>query len=345
MRVTTIPPPDRERIGPYRVERVLGRGGMATVYLGRKDEPFSVAPTVAIKRMDERMAREPDLVARFMDEARLGLRIRHPNVCMAHEIGFDGRVPYLVLEHLGGLSLSELSVGAWRDGFFPPAVAARIAMDAALGLHAAHELCDDDGEPLKVVHRDVSHHNLLVLRHGVTKLLDFGVARTTQRVAPATAAGMVRGKVAFMSPEQLGGGREVDRRSDIWSLGVVLWETTTGQRLFREPTDAETSANVMEKPVPAPSSLVPGYPTDLEEVVLWSLERDPDRRPATAAVLAEALGICLDIAGPRGSHAQVMRLVEYVSGLPESGTRAVGGLARGTSPTVAVRGREATERA
>jgi serine/threonine-protein kinase len=305
---STLPPSVAAtgRIGPYRLEALLGRGGMACVYLARNERD---GLPVAVKIVHAHLADDPEVVPMFLDEMRVAARITHPNVCEVIDVGEENGVAYLVMELLSGHTLCELIVRAWGHGGFPPWVAARIASDAARGLHAAHELVDDEGRPMQVVHRDVSPHNLIVLRHGLTKIVDFGIARCRGRIAQTTVHGRVKGKTSYIAPDHLSG--PLDRRADVWSLGVVLWEALCGRRLFRAHNEFDTLRNVLEQPVPPPSEIRPELPEELERIVLWALERDRERRPATAGLFADALDLALRHAGREGSPAYMMRWLDF----------------------------------
>src|SRR5271155_2667596 len=169
----------------------------------------------------------------------------------------------------------------------PPEIACRVIAEAADGLHAAHELQGKDGEKLNLIHRDVTPHNLFVTYEGVTKVVDFGIAKFADRMA-STQAGTLKGKLAYMSPEQVG-GEAIDRRTDIFALGVVLWELTTGQRLFRMDSDLDTLAKVQECNIAKPSSIIRGYPIDLEKIVMKALAKNRGERFKTAREFSRAL--------------------------------------------------------
>jgi serine/threonine-protein kinase len=225
----------------------------------------------------------------FLDEARTAAGIGHANVAQVFELGRDDDTYWLAMEYLHGEPLREVirraEVQRVRVG---AGIAARICADAALGLHAAHELRRKDGSLLGLVHRDVSPHNLFVTYDGHVKVVDFGIAKSADRLAEDTGAGILKGKIAYMSPEQVSRGA-VDRRTDVFALGVVLWEMTTGRRLFRSDTDLETLSKLLDCVVPRPSSIVPGYPPELEACVLKALARRLEDRYATAQDFSRAL--------------------------------------------------------
>jgi serine/threonine-protein kinase len=275
--------------GRYLLIEEIGAGGMATVHLARVDGPGGFRRWFAIKRIFPHLMADDHLVDMFLDEARTAARINHANVVQVFEIGRDEETYWLAMEYLHGDPLREvLRRSAQRGARVPPAIAARICADAAAGLHAAHELRTSDGIPLGLVHRDVSPHNLFITDDGHTKIVDFGIAKTAERLAQHTCVGVLKGKLAYMSPEQVK-GEPVDRTTDVFALGVVLWEMTTGQRLFRAETDLDTLARVFDCVVPRPSAIVPGYPPELEAVVLRALARRKEDRYATARDMARAL--------------------------------------------------------
>lgn len=277
------------RFGRFDLLQRIGRGGMATVWVAReRAEKETDQRIVAIKAILADLADDQEFIAMFLDEGRLVQRIRHPNVVELYEVGQIDEVMYLAMEWVEGESLHTLIAEAGKRRPIPPEMAVRIMADVAGGLHAAHETRNDVGEPLGVVHRDVSPHNILIGTTGKVKLVDFGVAKAKERMSEATAAGQVKGKFGYMSPEQAL-ARPVDRRSDIFSLGIVLFELTTGRRLFRGDNDAETLALVAHGEIPRPSSVEPRYPEALERIVMTALSRSRSGRFQTALEFQQAL--------------------------------------------------------
>lgn len=276
------------RLGRYTLYYRIAQGGMASVYLAQLTSEVGFSKWVAIKMIHPHIASDPQFVQMFLNEARLAARLDHPNLCSVHDFGeSDGRY-YLAMDYLHGESLGQLSRVAWIAGGMPYALAARIIADAARGLHSAHETRQENGANAGVVHRDVSPQNLFVLYTGVAKVVDFGIARSNDASGERTATGILKGKLAYMSPEQIE-EHPVDRRTDLWALGVVLWEVTTGQRLFKRPNDAATLMAVLRDEIPPPSSLNADYPKRLEAVVMKALERDPARRYQSGTEMARAL--------------------------------------------------------
>ncbi len=275
-------------LGRYRVVDEIGVGGMASVHLALMDGPGEFQKWVAIKRIHPHLVEDDNFIAMFLDEARIAARISHPNVATVFELGKHEDIYWIAMEYLHGEPLREVMRRTEElGGPMPSEIACRVIADAAEGLHAAHELLGKDGECLELVHRDVSPHNLFVTYDGTTKVVDFGIAKFSSRMT-RTRVGIVKGKLAYMSPEQVR-AETVDRRTDIFALGVVLWELTTGQRLFRMDSDIETLTKVRNCVVPPPSTLVAGYPPELEAIVMRALERRRVDRFATARELSRAL--------------------------------------------------------
>ena len=256
---------------------------MADVYLARFTGPDDFEKLVAIKRIHAHLSEELDFIKMFVDEARLAARLNHPNVAQVIELGAVGKSHFIAMEYVDGESLTALI----RRSQPSLEICARIVSHAAAGLHAAHELRGTDRVLLNVVHRDVSPQNILISYDGTIKVVDFGVARARGNLH-TTSAGMVKGKFAYMAPEQARLA-EVDRRADIFALGIVLYEITTRHRLFKAPSDAETVAKVLRSEIVPPSHLIPGYPMRLESILLKALARDPNARYQTAEELQEAL--------------------------------------------------------
>ncbi|MBX3233625.1 MAG: protein kinase, partial [Labilithrix sp.] len=275
-------------LGRYRVVDEIGIGGMASVHLARMDGPGGFQKWVAIKKIHTHLVEDDSFVQMFLDEARVAARISHPNVATVFDLGKHEDTYWIAMEYLHGEPLREVMRRTEELGTaMPPEIACRVIADAAEGLHAAHELLGKNGEKLGLVHRDVTPHNLFVTYDGVTKVVDFGIAKFSSRMSH-TRAGTLKGKLAYMSPEQVH-GETIDRRTDIFALGVVLWELTTGQRLFRMESDLDTLAKVQECNVPRPSTLIRGYPVDLEKIVMKALAKNRGERFKTARELSRAL--------------------------------------------------------
>ncbi|WP_218920160.1 serine/threonine protein kinase [Chondromyces crocatus] len=267
----------------------IGVGGMASVHLARMDGPGGFQKWVAIKRIHPHLVEDDQFVDMFLDEARIAAGINHANVAQVFDLGKDDNTYWIAMEYLHGEPLREVMRRAEERGLqLSPELAARMCADAAEGLHAAHELRGKNGQLLGLVHRDVTPHNLFITYDGYTKVVDFGIAKVADRLS-STRAGTLKGKLAYMSPEQVSGVKDIDRTTDIFALGVVLWELTTNQRLFRMDTDLDTLEKVQKCEVPPPSTLIPNYPLELEAIVLKALAKDRRQRFATAREFSRAL--------------------------------------------------------
>jgi eukaryotic-like serine/threonine-protein kinase len=282
-------------IGRYALYKEIAAGGMATVHLGRVVGAGGFSRPVAIKRLHAHFARDPSFVAMFLDEARLASRIFHPNVVAPLDVvSTDGEL-FLVMEYVRGASLSRLMRAMVSEGkLIPPRIVSAIACGLLHGLHAAHEARGDSNEPLGIVHRDVSPQNVLVGIDGVSRVLDFGVAKAAGRIQ-TTRDGQLKGKLSYMAPEQVR-GEPVTRRTDIYAASVVLWEALTCRRLFKAENEAHALARVLSGNAPPPSTIVPGLSPTVDAVVMRGLHLDPAQRYATAREMAGELESVLPVA-------------------------------------------------
>jgi serine/threonine protein kinase len=279
----------RQRVDRYELVGEIASGGMATVYLARLTGVGGFQRFVAMKRLHPHLASEKEFVEMFLDEARIAARIHHPNVVPILEVGASQAGYFLVMEYIEGDTLARLLArAATRGRRLPIGIALRIALDMLSGLHAAHELRDDAGEPVQLVHRDVSPQNVLVGVDGIARITDFGVARAASRLT-ATRVGQLKGKIAYMAPEQAAGEESLDRRADVFAAGIVVWEELAAKRLFKAENEAATLSRVMTEPVPPLTTIVPGLSSALSAVVMRALERSPDARFSTCAQFADAL--------------------------------------------------------
>lgn len=281
-------PPTTELQDLYGYELVarLGRGGMAEIMLASRPGAYG-AELVVVKRLHEEDADDEVILGMFVDESRLSLLLRHPNIVRADALGLIQGRHALVLEFLEGQPLQTFLKRCAASGReLPLELVASALADVLDGLHYAHELTDG-GRPLNVVHRDVSPHNLFVTTTGNVKLLDFGIAKT-QIQENRTRTGLLKGKVAYMAPEQAHGSR-VDRRADIWSAGVTLWEAVTGARLFKADNEAASLRLTLTGAIARPSAVRADVPAELDQIILRALRRDPEDRYPTAAALAGEL--------------------------------------------------------
>jgi serine/threonine-protein kinase len=285
-------------VGRYAIFDRIAAGGMAAVHVARLAGEGGFARTVAVKRLHPQFALDPEFVAMFLDEARLAARIRHPNVVAAVDIvNGDGEL-FLVMEYVEGESLSTLLRIARETGRpVPTDLAAGILAQALQGLHAAHEAKSDLGEPLDIVHRDVSPQNVLVGTDGVVRVLDFGVAKALGKLH-TTREGQLKGKLGYLAPEQVM-GHPVTRRSDVFAAGVVLWEALAGQRLFSAESEGNVLRRIMDGVVESPSLHAEGIPPSVEAVVMRALAREPAERFDTAQAMAEALESATPLATTR----------------------------------------------
>ena len=271
------------RLGGYDLVRRIAKGGMADIFLARR-AGSAPAPHVAIKVLSPERAGDAEARALFRDEARLLAMLRHDNLARVYDVGRD----YLAMEYVHGADLREVLAAAEHGGTAVPyETAVAIVAAAAAGLDHAHRRCGPDGRPLHLVHRDVSLSNIMVGHDGAVKVVDFGIA-TASVSAHHTNPGIVRGKASYMSPEQCLGD-PVDLRTDVFALGVVLYELTTGRRCFHGNTDFERMLAVVQGEYAAPGEVVPGFPADLEAVIRGALALEPDQRFASAAALIDAL--------------------------------------------------------
>ena len=275
-------------LGRYEILLRVAKGGMASVWAARLQGSRGFQKTVAIKTMLPDVSDDPDFETMFLDEARVAARIRHPNVVEIFDLGEQDDILYIVMEWVEGDTLSTVQKAAKTLGGIPQHIILRLASQICAGLHAAHELRDDNGALVDLVHRDISPGNILISTTGFAKIADFGVAKSRGRLYVTRAEGVVKGKTPYLSPEQLG-GLPLDRRSDLFSLGVLLYVMVTGLHPFRGETEFKTVENIaLKDPIP-PRELVPSIHADFEKVILKALEKDRTKRYSTAAEMQRAL--------------------------------------------------------
>ena len=271
------------KLDDYEVLRALKTGGMGEVLLARRRGPEGFERLVAIKTIRAELAGAAAVRAMFLDEAKLLARLGHPAIAQVSDFGEEDGGLYLVMEYVPGLRFRELI-----ERRPPPAVAARAIADAARGVHAAHELRDLDGHWMGVVHRDLSPENLMLGWDGQVKVLDFGIALVKGRQAPVTEVGTIKGKPPYMSPEQVK-NEGIDRRSDVWALGLVLHELLTGKTVFDGDSLYAVARSVVVDPIEPPSVRAGALPAGLDAAVMAALDRDREQRTGSAALLADAL--------------------------------------------------------
>jgi serine/threonine protein kinase len=288
-KVKLLDPSDpRRKLDRYELIGEIATGGMATVFLARRGGAGGFQRFVAIKRLHPHLQGEPEFVEMFLDEARLAALIHHPNVVPILEVGESEAGYYLVMEYVEGDTLSKIVARAMSLGQMPPRqVILRMMLDALAGLHAAHELRDERGQLLGLVHRDCSPQNVLIGVDGTARITDFGVARASSRLT-STAHGKLKGKLAYMAPEQTRGD-ELDRRTDLFAMGIILWEVLCGKRLFKADNEAATLQRILVEAIRPPSQVNADIPPSFDAVVLRALDRQPEKRYQTAADFADAL--------------------------------------------------------
>jgi serine/threonine-protein kinase len=273
------------QVGPYAVFRDIARGGFASIHLARsRERPERV---VAIKRLLAEHCDDPEMQTLFNDEARLVARVRHPNVVQSLEVVTQGGETFIVFEFINGVTLNELMQSA-RERFerLPVGLVVRVMIDVLHGLDAAHSALGEAGQELSLIHRDVTSENMIVGNDGVSRLIDFGIARAVGQ-AHKTSRGQLRGKARYISPEQIH-DRPQTQRADVFVASVVLWEALTGKRLFRGKSVADVIVAVTTQTIEPPSTQAP-IPSLLDPIVLRGLSRAPEERWESAAVLAQAL--------------------------------------------------------
>jgi eukaryotic-like serine/threonine-protein kinase len=301
----TQPMPPRV-LGRYLFYAPIASGGMATVYLARMAGPKGFSRVVAIKQLHAQLVHDADFVTMFIDEAHLIGRIHHSNVVAPIDVlEADGDL-CIVMEYVHGEALGRL-MRLSRQDHIPLRVVAAIMVQTLLGLHAAHEVTDADGQPLSVVHLDVSPQNILVGEDGITRVVDFGIAQAAHRARPADD-GKLKGKLGYMAPEQLMAG-ELDRRSDVFAAGIILWEMLTGKRLFVSEGPVDAAERMSRFEPSAPSSIVSALSPELDAITTKALSVDPNGRFANAHDMARALEVACAPAGAIEVAEWVTRLV------------------------------------
>ena len=303
--------PGRRRVGKYRIVSELGRGGMANVYLALARSAGGVSKLVVLKALRQEIAEEPGALQMFLDEARLATQLNHPNVVQTYEVGTEGDRHVIVMEHLEGQPLSRiirLAQGVDRqltEGLF-----LHVIVGLLEGLHYAHELKSYEGEPLHLVHRDVSPQNVFVTYDGQVKVLDFGIAKAAT-TSTQTSAGVIKGKIAYMAPEQMSGAT-LDGRADVFSVGCMMWAGATGRKLWKDLTDVQIVKKVLGGEIPNPKSINPQCSDELSRIILKALAIDPEERYASARALQSDIEKYIEHAGIQVKRRE---LGEFVSGL------------------------------
>jgi serine/threonine-protein kinase len=277
-----------KRIRNYDVTRRLAMGGMAEVFLAEQTGPSGFRRQVVLKRILPNISNDPQFVKMFLNEARIAAGLAHPNIVHIYDFFQDETGYCIVMEYVHGENVAGMLRAAHRrSASVGLGHTVRIMTSICEALHYAWDEPDSHGRPRRIVHRDVSPHNAMIGFDGHVKLLDFGIAKALQSEA-LTSVATLKGKYSYMSPEQVR-SEPLDHRADLWSVGVMLWELTTGKRLFKRDTEMSTLHAIMNDPIPRPTSIYPDYPAGLEEIVMGILERDRDRRTADARTVSDAL--------------------------------------------------------
>jgi serine/threonine-protein kinase len=297
-----------ERVGNYLVFPAFAKGGMATVHLARVAGSAGFRRIVVVKRILPGLASEPEIAARFLQEARLSSRVRSPHVVPTVDVVEDGESLLLAMDLVEGVTFGRLLSLAKTEGRMPAAVAVAIVRDLLRGLHSAHEATSEDGTPLEIVHRDITPSNVMVGADGQARVLDFGIAKTLGQSA-LTATGEIRGTLGYVAPEQLRGQKGITRAADLYSVGVILWEALTGQKLRAAPDVSSILRDVESGNTPPPSSLDSDLPAALDTVVLHALAVLPSDRPKSA----EAMRTALERALAPASQEEVRRYLDDVA--------------------------------
>jgi serine/threonine protein kinase len=281
--------PQPIQFGKYMLFERIGRGGMAEVYKGRISGPQGFERVFVVKRILSHLSDDPTFIKMFVEEAKLSARLNHPNIVQIFELGSVEGEYFISMEYIRGRDLAETMRAIWKTMGPPrPELVAYIGREACRALAYAHSLTDESGRPLGMIHRDVSPSNIMLSYEGAVKLLDFGIAKALGEAPEDTKTGTMKGKYAYMAPEQTE-GENVDHRIDIFSCGIVLHEVLTGRRLFKGSNDVLTIERVRRCEVPPPSRQNPAVPPELDAIVLKALAKDRDQRFANAADMADAL--------------------------------------------------------
>jgi serine/threonine-protein kinase len=309
------PTVSRTAIGNYEVVRKLATGGMGEVYLAHQTGPVDFRRQVVLKRLHQQFTTDPQFVAMFLNEARIAASLAHPNIIHIYELFEDGDGYVIAMEYVRGGTVLSLLCGLEATGTrgLPYGPMVRIATAVCDALYYAYNEVDADGVVRHVIHRDVSPSNVLIGYDGQVKLADFGIAKVLEDDG-ATHATTIKGKYGYLTPEQIQ-CKPLDQRSDVFSLGTVLWEMSVGRRLFQRDSEMQMMYAILEEPIPPPSEHIAGYPPDLERVVMKALARSRDERYPDARALAEDLQAVARAHGWDCEKSTLSQLVKQV--LPE----------------------------
>lgn len=299
------------RLGKYELIARIGEGGMAEVYLARQRGPMDFEKVVVVKTIHPHLGRKKKFINMLLDEARIAARLKHPCVVDIYDLGVEDETYFIAMEHLAGETMLAVLRACVKQKPLDVPCTARIVADIADGLQAAHDLKDSRGRPLDLVHRDITPGNIVVLYTGQVKILDFGIAKARGRLADETDADHFKGKLGYISPEQVK-GEDIDRRSDIFSLGVVMWEALALRRLFRKSNPAAAAEAIIKESIPPPSKYRSAVPPKLDSICMRALARDPGDRYATAAEMQEDIERFLAAGSFRPHKAAIRKYMQEV---------------------------------
>jgi serine/threonine protein kinase len=321
------------QFGKYTLFERIGRGGMAEVFKGRIQGPAGFERVFVVKRILPHLSDDTSFIKMFVEEAKLSARLNHPNIVHIFELGAVEGEYFISMEYIRGHDLSETMRAIWKALGPPrPELVAYVGREACRGLAYAHNLTDENGRPLGMIHRDVSPSNVMLSYEGAVKMLDFGIAKALSDGTEPTKGGTLKGKYAYMAPEQTEGDN-IDNRSDIFACGIVLHEVLTGRRLFKGQSDVQTIERVRRCDVPPPSAQNPAVPRELDHIILKALQRDPARRWSNAADMADALDDIVHGARFQPTHLQqiLYDLFPIEGGAPAPRTGSQRSLTRGST--------------
>ncbi len=305
-----------QKFGEYHLVERIAVGGMAEVWRARAYGLAGFEKTLVVKKILDELARDEEFVRLFVDEARIAVMLQHHNIVQVFDLGTAEGTLYMAMEYVAGTDLARLVQRVADREPFPIGLALFVASEVLKALRFAHGRRDDEGQPMNIVHCDISPHNVLISHAGEVKITDFGIARAAFQIDSLHET--VRGKYAYMSPEQIE-NREVDHRSDVFSLGIVLWEVITGRRLFKGRTKDETLQRVKRAEVPSPRLYRPQVTAELEAVVLKALARRPNQRFASAAEMLDAIGGLMVREGHRATNNDLAAYLQAMGPEGESG--------------------------
>jgi eukaryotic-like serine/threonine-protein kinase len=295
-------------LGQYTIHERLGRGGMATVNRAEMHGLAGFRKIVALKRLHPHVAKDPKMVESFVYEARLASHLHHPNIAQTYDLGKVDSTYFIAMEYVAGPTLTQvLKQSSIAAGPVPIRIALAILGQICDALDYAHNLCDEEGRPLGIIHRDVSPSNIIIANTGVVKLIDFGIAKAAG--SENTKTGYVKGKFAYMAPEYLLG--QLDLRADLFGLGVIAHELLAGRTLFHAKTDYDTIQRLKEMPIQPPSRWNPDIPRDLDDIVLTALQRDPSLRWQSAAAMRTAITNVVQSLGGPVPNSQVLEWLQW----------------------------------